>query len=67
MKGLKKSVLHIGEQCLICDETKESGIHLFNHYICEACERKIVSSEPKDAFYHEYLSKLRKINFPTGS
>ncbi len=56
-----------GKDCLICEEKKQIGIHLFEHFICESCERKMVLTETNDIFYRYYLEKLKKIKLPTSS
>ncbi|WNF37102.1 sigma factor G inhibitor Gin [Bacillaceae bacterium IKA-2] len=51
------------ETCSICEQRalKEKGIHIYNIFICESCEREIVSSDVGDPFYKYYLQKLRKL------
>ncbi|WP_209125701.1 sigma factor G inhibitor Gin [Alkalihalobacillus sp. BA299] len=55
------------KQCVICEQKKSEGIHLFEHFICEDCERQIVITDPNDLYYHYYLKKLRKIKLPTNN
>ncbi|MGC4379274.1 sigma factor G inhibitor Gin [Fictibacillus sp. Mic-4] len=50
-----------GEMCLICEETKENGIHILHQFICQECEEKIVAAEPNDPYYQFYLQQLRKL------
>ncbi|MBU5223216.1 sigma factor G inhibitor Gin, partial [Vibrio cholerae] len=33
------------EACLICEEYKLEGIHLFESFICMDCEREIVNTK----------------------
>lgn len=51
-----------GEICLVCEETKENGIHICNQFICTSCEEKLVQTDTDDERYGYYLEKLRKIN-----
>lgn len=51
-----------GETCIICNELKNKGIHLYTTFICIDCEQKMISTEPEDPNYKYYLKKLRKIN-----
>lgn len=51
--------------CIICDEEKETGIHLYNSFICSECERNIVHTEPREEKYRYYLEKLKNINQST--
>nr|WP_096203276.1 sigma factor G inhibitor Gin [Bacillus sp. FJAT-45350] len=66
MDTINNHVAEIGETCLVCEEKKTSGIHLFEHFICECCERKMVLTDTNDEYYHYYLKKLRKIKLPTS-
>lgn len=47
--------------CLICEESKRSGIHLLNYFICEECEFHIVHTETNDKGYRYYLERLKKV------
>ncbi|WP_274379432.1 sigma factor G inhibitor Gin [Alkalihalobacterium alkalinitrilicum] len=53
------------KHCVICEQEKSEGIHLFEYFICEKCERQIVITEPNDVYYHYYLKKMKKIKLPT--
>ncbi len=48
--------------CGICNQTKEGGIHIYQLYICRACEEEILSVHPKDDNYQYYVEKMRAIN-----
>lgn len=61
---LKKS---IGETCLICEETKSDGIHIFNQLLCDSCEKKLVETSPEDKRYREYIKKLAKLTKPVDN
>jgi len=50
-----------GEVCLICEKNQQTGIHIFNQFICEACERKVISTETNDSQYLFYLKQLEKL------
>jgi hypothetical protein len=52
----------IGETCMICEETKQTGIHICNQFICKSCEQELVKTDTEDDQYEYYLKKLRKIN-----
>ena len=54
------------ECCIICEEEKEQGIHLFGHFICAGCEQEIRLTDPEDEYYRHYLKQLRKIKIPTS-
>ncbi|MDG5789957.1 sigma factor G inhibitor Gin [Evansella sp. AB-P1] len=49
------------QDCLICEEEKDRGIHLLNYFICVECEKDIVQSETEDRGYKLYLDRLRKV------
>ncbi|KUP04243.1 carnitine--CoA ligase [Bacillus coahuilensis m2-6] len=50
-----------GECCIICEEIKEEGIHLYTSFICMECERDMVSTETNEISYSYYVTKLRKV------
>ncbi|MFD1849286.1 sigma factor G inhibitor Gin [Oceanobacillus bengalensis] len=52
------------EHCGICEEDKQEGIHLYNMFICTACEHNIIHTEPREEKYNYYLKKLKNISQP---
>ncbi|MGG1572741.1 sigma factor G inhibitor Gin [Fictibacillus sp. NRS-1165] len=64
---MKSSMQPTGELCLICEEYKETGIHILHQYICMDCEKKIVSAETNDEYYKHYLNQLRKLKLANSS
>ena len=53
-----------GETCVICEQEKSTGIHLYTSFICTECERKIISTDTSDPQYKFYIKQLKKINTP---
>lgn len=53
-----------GENCVICEQDKLKGIHLYTSFICIDCEKRIISTDTSDPQYKFFLRKLRKINTP---
>ena len=53
-----------GEICVICEEKKEKGIHLYTSFICTNCERDMIKTETNDPKYKFFLNKLRKVTAP---
>lgn len=54
----------VGETCIICDQKKENGIHIYTQFICDECEKEIVSTETSDVRYKYYLTQLKKVIEP---
>jgi Inhibitor of sigma-G Gin len=50
--------------CVICEERKEKGIHLYTSFICMDCEMDLVVTDTNDPKYKYYLKKLKKITTP---
>lgn len=48
--------------CVICEEEKESGIHLYNLFICSECENNMIHTQPREEKYQYYLKKLKDMN-----
>ncbi|AYV68773.1 MULTISPECIES: sigma factor G inhibitor Gin [Niallia] len=48
------------EACLICEEHKLEGIHLFESFICMDCEREIVNTKTNDPKYLFFVHQMRK-------
>ncbi len=53
-----------GEECVICEQHKVSGIHVNTAFLCEECERELIAAQTSDERYVYYLKKLRKIKNP---
>ncbi|MDC2867464.1 MULTISPECIES: sigma factor G inhibitor Gin [unclassified Bacillus (in: firmicutes)] len=49
------------EVCIVCEDKKDSGIHLYTSFICESCEREMIETNTNDPKYMFYLQQLRKI------
>jgi len=52
------------ELCVVCEEKKMSGIHLYTSFICTDCERAMVSTETNDPKYVYFLKQLKKVAVP---
>ncbi|GAA0310867.1 uncharacterized protein YlaI [Gracilibacillus halotolerans] len=50
------------KKCGICDEEKDNGIFIYHMYICEACEKKIVTTDVDNKEYQLFVEKLKGIN-----
>ncbi|MFG6117428.1 sigma factor G inhibitor Gin [Halobacillus sp. MO56] len=48
-------------RCGICDRNTTEGIHIYQLFICESCEKEILETEPGDARYSFYIDKLKNI------
>jgi Inhibitor of sigma-G Gin len=49
-------------KCVVCEENKEHGIHVIQSFICEECEKMIVSTDTNAPLYHTFVEKLKSIN-----
>ncbi|MBN6889772.1 uncharacterized protein (DUF983 family) [Cytobacillus horneckiae] len=54
----------LGERCVICEESKVKGIHLYTSFICSDCEKDLIATDTDDPKYKFYLNKLKKITTP---
>ncbi|MBA4537469.1 sigma factor G inhibitor Gin [Bacillus aquiflavi] len=52
------------ETCIICNQVKTIGIHLYTSFICIECENDLIKTTTSDPKYKYYLNKLKKINTP---
>ena len=55
---------HYGETCIICEQEKNRGIHLYTRFICLDCEQDIIRTETNDPKYQYYLDRLKKVSIP---
>ena len=62
--GIAISKQYLGEVCVVCDEHKRKGIHLYTAYICSDCEEDMVQTDTKDPKYKYYIDRLKKITTP---
>ncbi|MFC0274240.1 sigma factor G inhibitor Gin [Metabacillus herbersteinensis] len=59
--GIKKQV---GETCIVCEEEKALGIHLYTSFICVECEKSLINTETSDPMYQYFLRKLQRVKTP---
>lgn len=52
------------ETCVICNQLKPKGIHLYTSFICTECESDLVHTETNDPKYKYFLKQLKKITTP---
>jgi hypothetical protein len=53
-----------GETCVICEQMKPKGIHLYTSFICTDCEKDLIQTEISNPKYKYFLKQLRKITTP---
>lgn len=53
-----------GETCVICENQKPKGIHLYTSFICTECENDLIQTDTKDPKYKYFLKQLKKITTP---
>jgi hypothetical protein len=53
-----------GETCVICEQLKPKGIHLYTSFICTECERELIHARTSDSRYKFFLEQLKKITTP---
>lgn len=54
----------VGETCVVCEQTKMAGIHLYTSFICTECESIMIKTDTSDPQYKYYVEKLRKVTNP---
>jgi hypothetical protein len=47
--------------CIICGETKASGIMILSEFICDECEAEIVRTDVLDAKYPFFIHQMKQI------
>lgn len=50
------------DSCCICDVKKEEGIRIISAFICESCEQQIVSADPQQEQYDDYVHRLKNVH-----
>lgn len=55
---------HYEETCVICENLKPKGIHLYTSFICTDCESDLIQTDTNDPKYKYFLKQLRKITTP---
>lgn len=66
MEELSESVngARKAEDCIICDQPKLDGIHLYTSFICTDCEREMVRTEAEEPKYDYFVRKLKSVKTP---
>lgn len=49
------------EKCIICEQEKKMGIHLYTSFICNDCEREMVKTDTDDPKYKFYIEQMKVI------
>ena len=52
------------EICVVCEEKKIIGMHLYTSFICAECEKDLINTETDDPKYKFYLQRLKKVTKP---
>lgn len=55
---------NVGETCIICDQPKNRGIHLYTSFICSDCEKDIIQTDTNNPKYKYYIKQLKLITKP---
>ncbi|WP_153127218.1 sigma factor G inhibitor Gin [Peribacillus tepidiphilus] len=54
----------VGEICIVCEQKKRFGIHLYTSFICEECEKEMIQTSTSDSRYKFFLDQLKKVTKP---
>lgn len=52
------------ESCVICEQIKPKGIHLYTMFICTECEKELIQTETSNPKYKYFLQQLKKVTSP---
>lgn len=52
------------EECVICEQAKLKGIHLYTSFICIDCEKDIITTDTFNPKYNYFLKQLKKVTNP---
>lgn len=58
----KLTEVGILQRCIICEEGKADGIHLYTSFICEQCEYNMIHTDAREEKYRYYINKLKNMN-----
>ncbi|MGM7637447.1 sigma factor G inhibitor Gin [Bacillus sp. Hm123] len=47
--------------CMVCEQSKQEGMYIYQAFICKECEKKVLQTEPEEKAYIHFVKKLRKI------
>lgn len=53
-----------GEICVVCEEKKQLGIHLYTSFICTDCEKVLINTDTDDPRYMFFINQLKKATKP---
>ncbi|WP_243292600.1 sigma factor G inhibitor Gin [Bacillus sp. FJAT-47783] len=51
----------VGEECIICNQNKKIGIHLYTSFICNDCEKEMIRTHTNDLKYKYFVQRLKRI------
>ncbi|MGE8207440.1 sigma factor G inhibitor Gin [Heyndrickxia sp. NPDC080065] len=55
---------NIRKTCIICDQSKERGFHLYTSFICSDCEKDIIQTDINDPKYRFFINQLKLVTKP---
>lgn len=47
------------ETCIICEQRKKKGIHLYTSFICIDCEKEMLQTDTNDPKYQYFIKRLK--------
>ena len=47
--------------CIVCQQPRAQGIHIFGQFLCAQCEQEIVHTDVTDARYAYYVECMKRI------
>lgn len=53
--------LAMAKTCFICETKQKNGITIGGQFMCEMCERDVISTDMNDERYVYYLNRLAKL------
>lgn len=53
--------MEVEQSCIICDQHKMEGIHIYDSFICSECEQEMVVTDVVDLKYSFFIKRLKRI------
>ncbi|RKD22819.1 inhibitor of sigma-G Gin [Ammoniphilus oxalaticus] len=47
--------------CIVCGDTEQKGITIWQSFICESCEQEMVNTDVRDTKYPFFVEKMKLI------
>ncbi|WP_243388481.1 sigma factor G inhibitor Gin [Bacillus kexueae] len=58
---IERNSVYSEEACIVCQQHKKIGIHLYTSFICHDCEREMIQTDTNEEKYRYFVHQLKQV------